>query len=106
ADNGVIKILKENQTFIKEYTRNFSIIMQQAWSYANKENLIKELELKEYRFDPPVIFYSYRMTFYYVYRCIIKYSRIFYEYPRRVYYPYTCTQCSTNIAVINSNFVS
>ena len=45
------------QTFVKAYTRNFSIIMQQAWFAANKESLIEKLELKEYPYTPPYLYY-------------------------------------------------
>ena len=38
---------QSQQTFTKAYTRNFSIIMQQAWFAANKENLIPKLNIKE-----------------------------------------------------------
>ncbi|MBM3204523.1 hypothetical protein FJZ48_00895 [Candidatus Uhrbacteria bacterium] len=45
------------QTFVKAYTRNFSIIMQQAWFAANKENLISTLGLMEYPYNPPYLYY-------------------------------------------------
>lgn len=45
------------QIFVKAYTRNFSIIMQEAWFAANKQNLMKKLGLKEYPFDPPYIYF-------------------------------------------------
>lgn len=45
------------QTFVKAYTRNFSIIMQQAWFAANKENLIQKLDLKEYPYNPPYLYF-------------------------------------------------
>jgi len=45
------------QTFIKTYTRNFSIIMQQAWFAANKENLIPKLGLLEYPYNPPYLYF-------------------------------------------------
>ncbi len=45
------------QHFIKAYTRNFSIIMQQGWFAANKEALIEKLELREYPYDPPYLYY-------------------------------------------------
>jgi len=45
------------QTFTKAYTRNFSIIMQQAWFAANKENLIPKLGLKEFPHNPPYLYY-------------------------------------------------
>ncbi len=47
----------QKQTFIKAYTRNFSIIMQQAWFAANKENLIKKLDLDKYPFNPPYVYF-------------------------------------------------
>ncbi len=45
------------QIFRKMATRNFSIIMQEAWSRAHKENLIEKLDLKEYPFDPIYIYF-------------------------------------------------
>ncbi len=49
--------IQQKQTFIKAYTRNFSIIMQQAWFAANKEGLIKKLGLKDYPYNPPYLYY-------------------------------------------------
>ena len=62
ADNGVVRVLeraneKLQQTFIKAYTRNFSIIMQEAWFDANKKGLIEKLKLDEYPFDPPYVYF-------------------------------------------------
>lgn len=45
------------QTFVKAYTRNFSIIMQQAWFAGNKEGLIQKLDLKEYPYNPPYLYF-------------------------------------------------
>lgn len=45
------------QVFVKAYTRNFSIIMQQAWFAANKENLIQKLNLKDYPYNPPYLYF-------------------------------------------------
>ena len=45
------------QTFIKAYTRNFSIMMEHAWFSANKENIVKMLDLKEYPFNPPYLYF-------------------------------------------------
>jgi phosphoenolpyruvate synthase/pyruvate phosphate dikinase len=45
------------QVFVKAYTRNFSIIMQQAWFAANKENLVSKLGLTEYPYNPPYLYY-------------------------------------------------
>lgn len=50
-------IIKNKQIFIKAYTRNFSIIMQQAWFAANKENLIQKLDLQEFPYDPPYLYF-------------------------------------------------
>ncbi len=46
-----------SQTFTKAYTRNFSIIMQQAWFAANKESLIPKLGLLEYPYNPPYLYF-------------------------------------------------
>lgn len=43
--------------FKKAYTRNFSIIMQEAWFAANKEGLIEKLGLTQYPHNPPYIYF-------------------------------------------------
>lgn len=55
-------VLKEGsdeakQTFIKAYTRNFSIIMQQAWFAGNKEGFITKLGLQDYPYDSPYLYF-------------------------------------------------
>lgn len=45
------------QVFKKAYTRNFSIIMQEAWFYANKDGLVEKLGLTEYPYSPPYIYF-------------------------------------------------
>lgn len=48
---------KQRQQFHKAYTRDFSIIMQEAWFYANKEGLMERLGLDEYPHNPPYIYF-------------------------------------------------
>lgn len=48
---------ENKQKFIKAYTRNFSIIMQEAWYEANTKGLIEKLDLKEYPHSPPYIYF-------------------------------------------------
>lgn len=45
------------QLFKKAYTRNFSIIMQEAWFAGNKDGFIQKLGLEEYPYDPPYIYF-------------------------------------------------
>ncbi len=48
---------EERETYVKAYTRNFSIIMQQAWITANREGIIKKLDLKEYPHSSPYLYF-------------------------------------------------
>lgn len=45
------------QFFEKAYTRNFSIIMQELWFYANTESLKEQLSLQEYLYYPPYAYF-------------------------------------------------